>query len=231
MLGVMSIQEFFAQLYAHADLNHESNTGGRSMNAHFASRYINPDGSWKNQTGMYNTSADVSPTAAQMPRTVGLAYASVVYRGLEELKEFTQFSKDGNEVTFTSIGNASTSEGMFWEVGQCHRCVAGTCCNHGLRRRLRHFGPQPIPDGQGKYPQYSAGLSARSRAPSLNVNAVTKFFKYAVGIIRHSSKPMRLLLRSHANITSLRWCMSMMSHSRRDIPHRAATSDTRLPIG
>ena len=115
MLGVMNIQEFFAQLYAHADVNHESNTGGRSMNAHFASRTINPDGSWKNQTEMYNTSADVSPTGSQMPRTVGLAYASVLYRKLEELQGFTQFSKSGNEVTFASIGNASTAEGMFWE--------------------------------------------------------------------------------------------------------------------
>jgi 2-oxoisovalerate dehydrogenase E1 component len=112
MLGVMYIQEFFAQLYAHADVNHESNTGGRSMNAHFASRYINPDGSWKNQTESYNTAADVSPTASQMPRTVGLAHASVVYRGLRELN---QFSKAGNEVVFASIGNASTAEGMFWE--------------------------------------------------------------------------------------------------------------------
>jgi 2-oxoisovalerate dehydrogenase E1 component len=115
MLGVMSVQEFFAQLYAHADVNHESNTGGRSMNAHFSSRYINPDGSWKNQTEMYNTAADVSPTGTQMPRTVGLAYASVLYRGLDELKDFTQFSKNGNEVAFASIGNASTAEGMFWE--------------------------------------------------------------------------------------------------------------------
>ena len=114
MLGVMSIQEFFAQLYAHADVNHEANTGGRSMNAHFASRFVNPDGSWKNQTEMYNTAADVSPTGAQMPRTVGLAYASVVYRGLEELGQ-TQFSKNGDEVTFASIGNASTAEGLFWE--------------------------------------------------------------------------------------------------------------------
>ena len=115
MLGVMNIQEFFAQLYAHADVNHESNTGGRSMNAHFASRYINPDGSWRNQTDSYNTAADVSPTGTQMPRTVGLAYASVLYRQLEELQEFTQFSKNGNEVAFASIGNASTAEGMFWE--------------------------------------------------------------------------------------------------------------------
>ena len=115
MLGVMNVQEFFAQLYAHADVNYESNTAGRSMNSHFASRYINPDGSWKNQTGTYNTSADISPTGAQMPRAVGLAYASVLYRGLAELKDFTQFSKNGNEVTFASIGNASTAEGMFWE--------------------------------------------------------------------------------------------------------------------
>src|SRR5512134_2615787 len=115
MLGVMNIQEFFAQLYAHADVNHESNTGGRSMNAHFASRYINPDGSWKNQTESYNSSADVSPTGTQMPRTVGLAYASVLYRDLEELQQFDQFSKGGNEVVFASIGNASTAEGMFWE--------------------------------------------------------------------------------------------------------------------
>src|SRR5215207_5196442 len=116
MLGVMNVQEFFAQLYAHADLNYESNTAGRSMNSHFASRYINPDGSWKNQTELYNTAADVSPTGAQMPRAVGLAYASVVYRGLEELQEFSQFSKNGNEVVFASIGNASTAEGMFWEA-------------------------------------------------------------------------------------------------------------------
>ena len=115
MLGVMSIQEFFAQLYAHADVNHDSNTGGRSMNAHFANRFLNPDGSWKNQTESYNTAADVSPTGTQMPRSVGLAYASVLYRDIEELQEFTQFSKNGHEVVFVSIGNASTAEGMFWE--------------------------------------------------------------------------------------------------------------------
>ena len=124
MVGVMSIQEFFAQLYAHADVNHDSNTGGRSMNAHFANRFINPDGTWKNQTESYNTAADVSPTGTQMPRTVGLAYASVLYRGIEELEQFTQFSKNGNEVVFASIGNASTAEGMFWEsvnaVGVLH---------------------------------------------------------------------------------------------------------------
>ena len=115
MLGVNNIAEFFAQLYAHADLNYEPATAGRAMNAHFASRYINPDGTWKNQTDMFNVAADVSPTAAQMPRAVGLAYASVVYRQSEELKQFTQFSNNGDEVVWATIGNASTAEGIFWE--------------------------------------------------------------------------------------------------------------------
>ena len=103
------------------------------MNAHFASRLLNPDGSWKDQTASYNTAADVSPTGTQMPRAVGLAYASVLYRKLKELKKFTQFSHNGNEVTFATIGNASTAEGMFWEVGQRHRRSAGARRHHGLR--------------------------------------------------------------------------------------------------
>jgi len=116
MLNVMNIQEFFAQLYAHADLEHDPATGGRSMNAHFASRNLNPDGSWKNQMEMYNTVADVSPTGTQMPRAAGLAYASVLYRNIEELKSFSQFSHNGDEVAWVSVGNATTAEGMFWET-------------------------------------------------------------------------------------------------------------------
>jgi 2-oxoisovalerate dehydrogenase E1 component len=115
MLGVMSIQGFFAQLYAHADVDHEPATAGRAMNGHFASRYIAPDGSWRNQTEMYNVAADVSPTAAQMPRAVGLAYASRLYRQIPELAGQTQFSHNGDEVTWATIGNASTAEGLFWE--------------------------------------------------------------------------------------------------------------------
>src|SRR5512147_68431 len=115
MLGVMNLQQMFAQLYAHADLEAEPNTGGRGMNAHFASRYVREDGSWLDQTSMYNSSADVSPTGTQMPRAVGLAYASVLYRKLDSLKGFSQFSHSGDEVTFATIGNASTAEGLFWE--------------------------------------------------------------------------------------------------------------------
>ena len=114
-LGGMSIQEFFSQLYAHADVAFDPASAGRQMNAHFATRSLYPNGSWRAQTEMYNTAADVSPTGAQMPRAVGLAYASVLYRRLNELQPFQEFSHHGDEVTFATIGNASSAEGLFWE--------------------------------------------------------------------------------------------------------------------
>ena len=114
--GLYTIQEFFAQLYAHADLQAEPATAGRAMNGHFGTRSINPDGTWCDQTAQGNSATDVSPTGAQMPRAVGLAYASKLYRQLEALKQFSQFSKEGNEVVFADIGNASAAEGLFWET-------------------------------------------------------------------------------------------------------------------
>ena len=134
-LGVLSYQEFFAQLYADADVSREPATAGRSMNSHFASRYLTPEGDWKNQTEMYNVAADVSPTGTQMPRTVGLAYASVLYRSLEELKSNDLFSHGGNEVAWASIGNASTAEGLFWEsvnaIGVLHAPAVLTVFDDG----------------------------------------------------------------------------------------------------
>ncbi|MGB4594340.1 MAG: thiamine pyrophosphate-dependent enzyme [Anaerolineaceae bacterium] len=115
-LGIMSLEQFFAQLYAHADENIEPLSGGRNMTGHFSSALIDKDGNWLNQMERYNTSADIAPTGAQMPRAVGLAYASVLYRKNAELKQFDQFSNKGSEVVWTTIGNASTSEGMFWEA-------------------------------------------------------------------------------------------------------------------
>jgi pyruvate/2-oxoglutarate/acetoin dehydrogenase E1 component/TPP-dependent pyruvate/acetoin dehydrogenase alpha subunit len=114
--GEHTIQEFFAQLYAHADLEADPATAGRSMNAHFATRSLNPDGSWKNLLEIRNSSADVSPTGSQMPRLVGLGYASRLYRELDELAALTGFSDKGNEVAFGTIGNATCAEGIFWEA-------------------------------------------------------------------------------------------------------------------
>ena len=114
--GQTNLEEFFAQLYAHADIQAEPASGGRAMNAHFGTRLLNPDGSWKDLVNRYNSSSDVSPTGSQMPRLVGLAYASRLYRELEELKEFKEFSNNGNEIAFGTIGNATTAEGVFWEA-------------------------------------------------------------------------------------------------------------------
>lgn len=114
-LAVANIQQIFSQLYTHLDVEADPSSAGRQMNGHFASRFIGPDGQWLDQTRLFNSAADVSPTGTQMPRSVGLAYASVLYRKLSSLKQFTQFSNSGNEVTFATIGNASTAEGMFWE--------------------------------------------------------------------------------------------------------------------
>jgi 2-oxoisovalerate dehydrogenase E1 component len=113
--GMGTIQEFFAQLYANPDLESEPASGGRLMNAHFATRSLNSDGSWKNLTEQPNSTGDVSPTGSQMPRVVGLAYASKLYRQIPDLHQFTQFSNNGNEVAFATIGNASCAEGLFWE--------------------------------------------------------------------------------------------------------------------
>ncbi len=115
-IGATTIQQFFAQLYAHADVSADPNSAGRQMNAHFATRLLNDDGTWRPQTELYNSSADLSPTAAQMPRLVGLGYASRLYRELDELAHLTQFSRNGNEIAFGAIGNASTAEGHFWEA-------------------------------------------------------------------------------------------------------------------
>jgi pyruvate/2-oxoglutarate/acetoin dehydrogenase E1 component/TPP-dependent pyruvate/acetoin dehydrogenase alpha subunit len=114
--GLMTVQQFFAQLYAHADLNDEPMTGGRAMNGHYATKWVDANGNWLNQTERKNSSADISPTAGQMSRLLGLALASKAYRNNKELKGYTQFSNNGNEVAFGTIGDASTSEGVFWET-------------------------------------------------------------------------------------------------------------------
>ncbi len=114
--GISTVKEFFAQLYADTNIELEPASGGRSMNGHFANRLLDDDGNWKNLMSMKNTSADISPTASQMIRLVGLAYASKLYRENEQLHGMTNFSNNGNEVAFGTIGNASCAEGMFFEA-------------------------------------------------------------------------------------------------------------------
>lgn len=114
--GMSSLEEFFHQLYGNTDLADNPSNGGRSFNNHFATRSHNEDGSWKNLAKQKNTASDLSPTAGQMPRLLGLALASKLYRNLPHDKSYENFSSGGNEVAFGMIGDASTSEGHFFEV-------------------------------------------------------------------------------------------------------------------
>jgi len=115
-IDALDVKQYFAGLYAHPDISKEPSSGGRQMGGHFATATLNPDGTFKNLSELKNSSADISPTAGQMPRLLGLAFASKLFRQNEALHSYTQFSDKGNEVAFGTIGDASTSEGLFWET-------------------------------------------------------------------------------------------------------------------
>lgn len=115
-LEELSVRKFFAQLYAHTNTELEPASSGRQMNGHFATHSLDDEGNWKELTAQYNSSADISPTAGQMPRLVGLGYASKLFRENPQLGSFTHFSDNGNEIAFGTIGNASCAEGLFFEA-------------------------------------------------------------------------------------------------------------------
>ncbi len=114
--GNLTIQQWFAGLYAHADVEADPTSAGRQMGGHFATRSLDENGDWKDLTKIKNSSSDISPTAGQMPRLLGLAQASKIYRNVPGLEDFNKFSNSGNEIAFGTIGDASTSEGLFWET-------------------------------------------------------------------------------------------------------------------
>ena len=115
-INQLTPDQFFAQLYAHTDIKKDPHSGGRQMNCHFGTRLLNENGDWKTQTDMMNSVSDISCVSGQMPRIVGLAYASKLYRNNKNLSDMENFSINGNEVVFGTIGDASTSEGHFWEA-------------------------------------------------------------------------------------------------------------------
>ncbi len=114
--GIATIEQFFAQLYANPDINQDPFSAGRQMNAHFATPNTDAEGNWLPLARQKNCTSDMAPTASQMPRAVGLAYTSKLFRQVPALRELTELSANGNEVCFCTIGDASTSEGHFWEA-------------------------------------------------------------------------------------------------------------------
>jgi pyruvate/2-oxoglutarate/acetoin dehydrogenase E1 component/TPP-dependent pyruvate/acetoin dehydrogenase alpha subunit len=114
-IGALTPQQFFAGLYGHTDIDQEPMSSGRQMGGHFTTHSLDENGNWKNLTEQKNSSSDISPTAGQMPRLLGLAQASKIYRNVANINT-TNFSNNGNEVAWGTIGNASTSEGLFFET-------------------------------------------------------------------------------------------------------------------
>ncbi len=114
--GLATVQQFFAQLYADTDVAHDPFSAGRQMNAHFATKMVDENGAWLPLALLKNISSDIAPTAGQMPRALGLAFASKFFRHVKELENETTLSNNGNEICFCTIGDASTSEGHFWET-------------------------------------------------------------------------------------------------------------------
>jgi pyruvate/2-oxoglutarate/acetoin dehydrogenase E1 component/TPP-dependent pyruvate/acetoin dehydrogenase alpha subunit len=114
--GLTTAEQVFAQLYANPDVNIEVFSAGRQMNCHFATKMVDENGEWLDLAGLKNISSDIAPTAGQMPRALGLAYASKAFRNIDVLQTFKGLSQNGNEVCFATIGDASTSEGHFWET-------------------------------------------------------------------------------------------------------------------
>tara|TARA_R110002111_G_scaffold132152_1_gene197751 strand:- start:14749 stop:17160 length:2412 start_codon:yes stop_codon:yes gene_type:complete len=142
-IGELTIEQFFAGLYANTDLKEEPMSAGRQMGGHFATHSLDANGNWKNLTEQKNSSADISPTAGQMPRLLGLAQASKIYRQVEGI-DTTNFSNSGNEIAWGTIGNASTSEGLFFEtinaagVLQVPMVISIWDDNYGISVHARH---------------------------------------------------------------------------------------------
>jgi pyruvate/2-oxoglutarate/acetoin dehydrogenase E1 component/TPP-dependent pyruvate/acetoin dehydrogenase alpha subunit len=114
--GLATPEQFFAQLYADPDVRHDPFSAGRQMNAHFATKFVDDQGEWLDLAGLKNVSSDIAPTSGQMPRALGLAFASKIFRNVDRLRDLSHLSNNGNEVCFCTIGDASTSEGHFWET-------------------------------------------------------------------------------------------------------------------
>lgn len=114
--GIANVEQYFAQLFSDPDINNDPFSAGRQMNAHFATKNVDENGEWLPLAKMRNSSSDMAPTAGQMPRSLGLALASKLFRNVEAFKQHTHLSDNGNEICFATIGDASTSEGHFWEV-------------------------------------------------------------------------------------------------------------------
>jgi len=180
-IGQLNIQQYFAGLYAHTNVDHEPQSAGRQMGGHYSTRNLDENGEWKNLMEQKNSSADISPTAGQMPRLLGLAQASKVYRNhptLKDLEKFKKFTNGGNEVAFGTIGDASTSEGPFWETinaaGVLQVPMVMSVWDDGFGISV----PREIQTTKGSISEALAGMQRTKDKPGYEI-FVTKGWDYA----------------------------------------------------
>jgi len=180
-IGELNIEQYFAGLYAHTDVDVEPQSAGRQMGGHYSTRNLDAKGEWKNLMAQKNSSADISPTAGQMPRLVGLAQASKVYRQQEALSSnpaFQKFTNGGNEVAFGTIGDASTSEGPFWEsinaAGVLQVPMVMSVWDDGYGISV----PRELQTTKGSISEALAGMQRTAEKPGYEI-FVTKGWDYA----------------------------------------------------
>lgn len=180
-IGELNVDQYFAGLYAHTDVSIEPQSAGRQMGGHYSTRNLDANGQWKNLMAQKNSSADISPTAGQMPRLLGLAQASKVYREhptLKELEYFKNFTNGGNEVAFGTIGDASTSEGPFWETmnaaGVLQVPMVMSVWDDGYGISV----PRELQTTKGSISEALAGFQRNSEKPGFEI-LVTKGWDYA----------------------------------------------------
>ncbi|MDZ7740752.1 MAG: thiamine pyrophosphate-dependent enzyme [Bacteroidota bacterium] len=224
--GMMKLEEFFAQLYGDTDLDYNPQTAGRLMNNHFASRSLDEKGMWKDLTKIKNSSADTSPTASQMPRLVGLAHASRIFRNVRELKDFKKFSKNGDEVAFGTIGDASAAEGHFWEsinaAGVLQIPMAVSIWDDGYW----HIRAEQVPDHEIRPVGSTPGFKKDAKKPGFYIfkvkawdyAALVNTYRDAIGKCRKEHVPV--IIHAVEQYTSLR-----------GIPLPVPTNATNQPKG
>ncbi len=197
-INALTLEQYFAQLYAHASIEADPASGGRMMNSHFATRFIDAEGNWLNQLTSKNVSADLSCTGAQMPRLLGLAYASKLYRSDAFQKMQHNFSNKGNEVAFGTIGDASTSEGMFFEtinaggVLQVPMCISVWDDGYGISV------PKAYHTTKGDISAVLAGFKRTSKQPGYEI-FVVKGWDY-LGLCQTYHKAVSICRTKHVPV-------------------------------
>lgn len=196
--GLLTVKQFFAQLYADPNIDREPMTGGRQMNGHYATRFLDKHGNRQSVTNQKNSSCDISPTAGQMPRLLGLALASKHFRNNKDLKDLKDLSLNGNEVAFGTIGDASTSEGQFWETMNAATVLQVPLCMSVWDDGYGISVPKEFQTAKGSISQALSGFKKDENGPGMlifnarawNYTELVETYQKAAAICRMDHIPV-----------------------------------------